>query len=89
VLLTGDRVIAVSTTDANGDFDLKLGWATDPGHRVMLCKAGSEPSPLFERPSRFRKRINGRVRYAILPANPAFEGPDVKRLRSILPSACQ
>ena len=91
VLIGRDSVLSTTSTDANGEFRVTVGWKRKPEHRLMVCKAGSEPSALFERPPAARRfSITGeRGRYPLSPALPAFVAPAVARLSSVLPPECQ
>ncbi len=91
VLLSGNRVVQTATTDANGEFDLDVGFARDSSHRLILCKPGYEPSGLFERPMRRTKAASGsgRPRYGLNRANLQFEAEHITQLKAVLPAACR
>lgn len=91
LLIIGDSVLSVTTADEDGEFRITVGWKRNPAHRLMVCKAGSEPSELFQRPepavgmARFRA-VPGR--YPLRPARPDYVSPTVTRLSGQLPPAC-
>lgn len=91
LLVARDSVLSTTTTDADGEFRVTVGWKRKPEHRLMVCKTGSEPSALFERPPAGKRFsiTSERGRYPLSPAQPGFVAPAVARLSSVLPPECQ
>jgi|GEM_PF-7114415 len=91
LLVMGDSVLSVTTADDDGEFRITVGWKRNPAHRLMVCKAGSEPSELFQRPAPAVGMARIRVvpgRYPLRPARPDHVSPTVTLLSGQLPPAC-